>query len=81
MGPKRDEATGEWRKLHNEELHDFHYTTTTSTIGIIKSKMKWAEHLARMRGKRKENMLFVGMPEGKKPLGKTRRLGHVRSER
>jgi hypothetical protein len=51
FGPKRDETTGEWRKLHNEELRDLYFSP--SIIRIIKSKrMRWAEHIARMREKR-----------------------------
>jgi hypothetical protein len=50
FGPKRDEVTGEWRKLHNEELRDLY--SSPSIIRIIKSKrMRWASHVARM-GKR-----------------------------
>jgi hypothetical protein len=45
FGPKRDEVTGEWRKLHKEELHDLY--TSTSIIRIINSRrMKWAGHVA-----------------------------------
>jgi hypothetical protein len=46
-GPKRDEVTGEWRKLHNKELHDLY--SSPSIIRILKSKrMRWAGHIARM---------------------------------
>jgi hypothetical protein len=70
--PKRDEVTGEWRKLHNEELHDLY--SSPSTIRIIKSwGMRWAGHVARMREMRKAYRLLVGKPEGKRPLGKPRR--------
>jgi hypothetical protein len=49
FGPKRDEVTGEWRKLHNEELHDFY--SSLSIIRITKSKrMRWAGHVAQVRG-------------------------------
>jgi hypothetical protein len=47
FGPKRDEVTGGWRKLHNEELHNMYYLP--SIIGMVKSKrMRWAGHLATM---------------------------------
>jgi hypothetical protein len=48
FGQKRDEVTGEWRKLHYEELHDLYFSP--SIIRIMKARrMKWAEHVARMR--------------------------------
>jgi hypothetical protein len=47
FGPKRDEVTGEWRTLHNEELRDLYFST--SIIRVMKSrKMRWAAHVARM---------------------------------
>jgi hypothetical protein len=67
FGPKRDEVTGEWRKLHNEELRDLY--TSPSIIKIMKSRMRWAGHVARMVEKRNAYGLLVGKPEGKRPLG------------
>ena len=51
FGPRRDEVTGEWRRLHNEELNDLY--STPNIVRVIKSiKMRWAGHVARMGGER-----------------------------
>jgi hypothetical protein len=72
FGPKRNEVTGEWRKLHNEELCDLY--SLPNIIRIIKSRrMSWAGHVARMGEKRNAYRLLVGMPKGKRPLGRPRR--------
>jgi hypothetical protein len=72
FGPKRNEVTGEWRKLHNEELRDLY--SSPSIIRIIKLKrIRWAGHVARMGEKRNSYRLLVGKPEGKRPLGRPRR--------
>jgi hypothetical protein len=71
FGPKWNEVTGGWRKLHSEELHDLY--SSPSIITIIKTKsLSWAGHVTRMREKRNAYRLLVGKPEGKKPLGKPR---------
>jgi hypothetical protein len=72
FGPQRDEVTGEWRKLHNKELHDLY--SSQSIIRIIKSRtMRWAGHVTRMGEKRNAYRLLVGKPKGKRPLGRPRR--------
>jgi hypothetical protein len=72
FGPKRDEVTGEWRKLHNEELHNLY--SSTYIIRTIKSRrMRWAWHVARMGEKRNACRILVGKTEGRRPVGRPRR--------
>jgi len=72
FGPKRDEVTGEWRKLHNEELSDLY--SLPSIVRVVKSRrMKWAGHVARMGQGRVVYSVLVGKPEGKRSLGRPRR--------
>ena len=71
FGPKRDGVTGEWRKLHNEELNDLY--SSPNIVRLIKSRRKrWAGHVARMEEGRGVHKVSVGKPEGKRPLGRPR---------
>jgi hypothetical protein len=64
--------TGDWRKLHNEELHNLY--SSPNIIRMIKSKRKrWGGHVARMEETRNAYMILVGKAEEKRPLGKPRR--------
>jgi hypothetical protein len=72
FGPKRYEVTGEWRKLHNEELHNLY--SSQNIIRQIKSRgMRWAGHVARIEEARNVYRLLMGKPEGKRPLGRPTR--------
>jgi hypothetical protein len=67
FGPKRDDVTGDWRKLHNEEFHNLH--SSLNTIRMIKSRrMRWARHVGRMGETRNAYRILVVKLEGKIPL-------------
>jgi hypothetical protein len=61
FGPKREDVTGGWRKLHNQELHNLH--SSPSIIRMIMTRMRWAGHMARMEEKRNAYRVLVGKPE------------------
>jgi hypothetical protein len=72
FGPKRDEVTGEWRKLHNEELNDLY--SLPKIVRVVKSRrMRWTGHVARMGEDRCVYRVLVRKPERKRPLGRPRR--------
>ena len=71
FGPRRDEVTGEWRRLHNEELNDLY--PSPNIVRVIKSRrMRWAGRMACMGEEREVYKVLVGKPEGKRPLGRPR---------
>ena len=74
FGPKRDEVTGEWRKVH-EELRDLY--SLPNIVRVVKSRMRWAGHVAGIGEGRSVHRVLVGKPEGKRPLGRPRRRWDV----
>jgi hypothetical protein len=72
FGPRRDEVTGEWRRLHNEELNDL-YSSPNIVLLIKSRRMRWAGHVARMGEEKGVYSVLVGKPERKRPLERPKR--------
>ena len=71
FGPKRDEVTWEWRRLHNDELND--RASSPNMIWVITSRrMRWMRHVAHMGERRGAHRVLMGIPEGKRLLGRPR---------
>ena len=72
FGPRRDEVTEKWRRMHNEELNDLY--SSHNIVRVIKSRrMRWAAHVVRMGEERGLYRVLLGKPEGRKPMRRPRR--------
>jgi hypothetical protein len=69
FGPKRNKVTREWRKLHNEELNDLYFSP--NIFRVIKSRIRWMEHVTRMREKRGVYRILVGNLRDRDHWGET----------
>jgi hypothetical protein len=68
VGPKRDEVTGEWRRLHNKELYALY--SSPDIVSMINSRrLRWARHVTRIGASRDAYRILVGKPKGRGPLG------------
>jgi hypothetical protein len=72
FGPKRYEITGEWGKLHNVALNELY--SSPNILRVLKLRMRWAGHVARMGKGRGVYRDLMGKSEGKRPLGRPRRI-------
>jgi hypothetical protein len=71
FGPKRNEVTGEWRRLHNKELYALY--SSPNIIQVTKSRrLRWAGHVAHMGERRGAYRALLGKPDGWRPLGRPR---------
>lgn len=69
--PENQEVTGDWKKVHSDELRDLYYSP--NVIWVVKSKrIKWVEHVAHTGQKKNSNRFLVGKPEGKRSRAKCR---------